>query len=111
MMTVREGNAAVQAALDRYLAASLIQELVAERQAARKRKDFKKADEIRAELAARGIALMDTPQGVKWERRAVAVKAATAEAARASAEEAAVAARAEKEAEEAEAEEEAEAAE
>ncbi len=45
-----------------------IERLIAERQAARKAKDFKRADAIRADLAARGIILEDTPQGVRWRR-------------------------------------------
>lgn len=43
-----------------------IEQLIEERQAARKSKDFAKSDEIRDELKARGIVLEDTPQGVKW---------------------------------------------
>ncbi len=43
-----------------------IEALIAERQAARKAKDFKRSDEIRDDLKARGIVLEDTPQGVKW---------------------------------------------
>lgn len=42
-----------------------IQALIDERQAARKAKDFAKADEIRDELKERGITLKDTPQGVQ----------------------------------------------
>lgn len=42
-----------------------VMKLVNERQEARKSKDFKRADEIRDELAARGISLKDTPQGVQ----------------------------------------------
>jgi cysteinyl-tRNA synthetase len=34
---------------------------------AREAKDFKKSDEIRAELAAMGISVMDTPEGTLWE--------------------------------------------
>ena len=34
----------------------------------RKRKDWARADEIRDLLAARGILLEDTPQGVRWRR-------------------------------------------
>lgn len=38
------------------------------REKARREKDFARADEIRAELKAQGIILMDTPAGVKWKR-------------------------------------------
>ena len=42
-----------------------IQALIDERQAARKAKDYARADEIRDQLAAQGITLKDTPQGVQ----------------------------------------------
>ena len=45
-----------------------IEKLIAERQAARKAKDFARADQIRDELLARGIELKDTREGVKWKR-------------------------------------------
>jgi cysteinyl-tRNA synthetase len=44
-----------------------IQEKIAERTAAKKEKDFARADEIRAELLARGVAIKDTREGVVWE--------------------------------------------
>ena len=45
-----------------------VERLIAERQAARKAKDFARADAIRAELRARGIALEDSKDGVRWRR-------------------------------------------
>lgn len=47
---------------------SEIEALIEERQAARKAKDFARADEIRDQLAAEGIILEDTREGVKWKR-------------------------------------------
>ncbi len=45
-----------------------IEALIEERQAARKAKNFARADEIRNELLGRGILLEDTREGVKWKR-------------------------------------------
>lgn len=45
-----------------------IQALVDERGAAKKARDFARADAIRDQLAAEGILLEDTPQGVRWKR-------------------------------------------
>lgn len=45
-----------------------IEKLIEERQAARKEKNFKRADEIRDQLAAMGIILKDTREGVQWKR-------------------------------------------
>jgi cysteinyl-tRNA synthetase len=47
---------------------SEIQALLDERQKARHRRDFARADEIRRELADRGITLEDTKDGVRWKR-------------------------------------------
>ena len=46
-----------------------IQSLIDERQDARHRRDFARADQIRDELAERGITLEDTRDGVRWKRR------------------------------------------
>ena len=46
-----------------------VEELIAQRAAARKAKDFKKADEIRDKLSEMGIILEDTREGVKWSRK------------------------------------------
>ena len=45
-----------------------IEALIAERQAARKEKNFARADEIRDTLLEQGIILEDTREGVKWKR-------------------------------------------
>jgi cysteinyl-tRNA synthetase len=46
-----------------------INTLVDERQAAKRRRDFSTADRIRADLAARGVLLEDSPQGTRWKRK------------------------------------------
>ena len=46
-----------------------IQRLIDERQEARHRRDFARGDEIRDELAAQGIILEDTKDGVRWKRK------------------------------------------
>ncbi len=45
-----------------------IEEMIAKRQQARKEKNFALADQIRTELAEKGILLEDTREGVKWKR-------------------------------------------
>lgn len=45
-----------------------IEQMIADRQAARKNKDFARADEIRNQLLEKGIILEDTREGVKWKR-------------------------------------------
>ena len=45
-----------------------IEKMIEERQAARKAKDFARADAIRDELLSRGIILEDTREGVKWKK-------------------------------------------
>lgn len=45
-----------------------IEKLIEERQAARKNKDFARADEIRDTLLSKGIVLEDTREGVKWHK-------------------------------------------
>ena len=48
---------------------SEVQALIDERQEARRRRDFSRADEIRDQLLERGIVLEDTRDGVRWKRR------------------------------------------
>lgn len=45
-----------------------IEALIAERQQARKDRNFALADKIRDDLKAKGIELLDTPQGVRWKK-------------------------------------------
>jgi cysteinyl-tRNA synthetase len=46
-----------------------IDDLIAQRQAAKKTRNFSRADEIRTELASAGIILEDTKDGVRWKRK------------------------------------------
>jgi cysteinyl-tRNA synthetase len=46
-----------------------IEALIAERAQAKKTRDFKRADEIRASLLDKGIILEDTKEGVRWKRK------------------------------------------
>jgi cysteinyl-tRNA synthetase len=43
--------------------------LIAERNAAKKSRDFTRADQVRKDLAAQGIILEDTKEGVRWKRQ------------------------------------------
>lgn len=53
---------------EKEMLAEDIEKLIEERQAARKAKDFARADAIRDELLAKGIILEDTREGVKWKK-------------------------------------------
>lgn len=55
-------NAGVDAELEAFVLAK-----IEERAAAKKEKDFAKADAIRDELLTKGVAIKDTREGVKWE--------------------------------------------
>jgi cysteinyl-tRNA synthetase len=46
-----------------------IDALVADRNAAKKARNFARADEVRADLATQGIILEDTKEGVRWKRQ------------------------------------------
>jgi cysteinyl-tRNA synthetase len=46
-----------------------IEALIAERQQARKSKNFQRADAIRNELLEKGVILEDTKEGMRWKRK------------------------------------------
>ncbi|MEJ2312821.1 MAG: cysteine--tRNA ligase [Gemmatimonadales bacterium] len=52
-----------------------MEERIAARQAARDARDYARADAIREEIEARGIAIEDTPDGTRWKRAGEAVSA------------------------------------
>jgi cysteinyl-tRNA synthetase len=58
----------LQAASGKGLSAEEIEALIAERIAARKTKDFARADQIRDDLLKRGVVLEDGPKGTSWRR-------------------------------------------
>ncbi len=59
----KEAENGVEAELEQYILSK-----IDERSAAKKAKDFAKADAIRAELLEKGIVLEDTREGVKWKK-------------------------------------------
>jgi len=46
-----------------------IDALVQKRQAAKKQRNFALADQVRNELAAKGIVIEDSKEGVRWKRK------------------------------------------
>ena len=48
------------------LSAAQVEGLINERSAARAAKEWARSDELRDELTALGVVIMDTPEGVKW---------------------------------------------
>jgi len=58
----------IEAKKEEELLDEKVEQLIEERQTARKNRDFARADEIRELLAQRGILLEDTREGVRWKR-------------------------------------------
>jgi cysteinyl-tRNA synthetase len=46
-----------------------VEALIAERNTARKQRNFRRSDEIRDELAAKGVVIEDAKDGVRWKRK------------------------------------------
>jgi len=68
----REGRlseASAEVVAQSSLSDEQIQALVDERQQAKKKRDFARADAIRKELAEKGILLEDSKDGVRWKRK------------------------------------------
>ncbi|EFA72401.1 Cysteinyl-tRNA synthetase, class Ia [Raphidiopsis brookii D9] len=57
-----------QKTIDESLSDKVIENLVQKRQEARKAKDFAESDRIREELKAKGITLIDSKEGTRWQR-------------------------------------------
>ena len=68
-LAVKPGSLESAAGASPEVDETTIDALVAERMTAKKARDFARADAIRDELAAAGIVLEDTPQGVRWSRK------------------------------------------
>jgi cysteinyl-tRNA synthetase len=58
-----------QAQLDHQLSDEQVEQLVAERGAAKRARDFGRSDAIRDQLAEAGVILEDTKDGVRWKRK------------------------------------------
>jgi cysteinyl-tRNA synthetase len=61
-LLARRGRLCVRRKLD----AAAVEARIGERAAARQAKEFARADEIRTQLKASGVELMDTPAGTSW---------------------------------------------
>ncbi len=64
-----EGKTATAAEAAPRMSDQAIEELIAKREAARRARDFKASDAIRAQLAEAGIVVEDTKDGVRWKRK------------------------------------------
>ncbi len=64
----RESEAFLRAGTADEISEVQIGALIAERNEARRAKNFRRADEIRDELSRRGVGLEDDPRGTTWRR-------------------------------------------
>ena len=62
-------DAIAPTAVGGFIADSEVESLIAERTAAKKAKNFARADQIREQLLAQGVILEDTKSGVRWKRK------------------------------------------
>ena len=65
----READVAPELVARQSLTDEAVDALVAERTAAKKQRDFARADRIRNELAEKGIVIEDSKEGVRWKRK------------------------------------------
>ena len=65
----RMGEVAPELIAAQSLTDEAIEALVAERTAAKKARNFARADQIRNELAEKGVVLEDSKDGVRWKRK------------------------------------------
>jgi cysteinyl-tRNA synthetase len=65
----RTGEVAPELIAAQSLSDADVEALVAERTAAKKARNFARADAIRAELAEKGVILEDAKDGVRWKRK------------------------------------------
>ena len=65
----RKADVAPELLARQSLADEAIDALVAERTTAKKQRNFARADQIRNELAEKGVAIEDSKDGVRWKRK------------------------------------------
>jgi cysteinyl-tRNA synthetase len=65
----RLGDVAPELVASQALTDAAIEALVAERTLAKRQRNFARADQIRAELAEKGVAIEDSKDGVRWKRK------------------------------------------
>jgi cysteinyl-tRNA synthetase len=65
----REGDVAPELLARQSLTDEAVDALVAERTLAKKQRNFARADQIRNELAEKGIVIEDSKEGVRWKRK------------------------------------------